>query len=333
MSLNFEVDLYKNNRISELNNKYNNNRNKYSHSYEVSYKALIKSKDTPLVKNIKINKLKSHFNNCFKELTLEYNSSLAKLNSFKTSIITPTYTRALLVGINNYKGDNKLEGCKNDVSNIKKKLLSLGCFNIKTLLDENATYEKILDSLTTMLTDSISSDLIFFHYSGHGGYEIDNSLDEKNTNCDQNIVDVDLKPISDDVLKSIIAKHLKPNVTLVVLVDSCFSGSVLDLRYQYMDTLNNDNYVENMNHSETRGNVIMISGCTDMQKSEDVMINNMFQGAMTWAFLKVLNNSSNKITWRQLIINMRNNLKEKGYSQIPQISSGSIMELDSPFFI
>jgi hypothetical protein len=59
----------------------------------------------------------------------------------------------------------------------------------------------------------------------------------------------------------------------------------------------------------------------------------MFQGAMTWAFLKSLNDASNKITWRQLIINMRNNLKEKGYSQIPQISSGSIIELDSPVVI
>ena len=333
MSLNFEIDLYKKNRIAELKENYSNNRTKCASLFKASYIKILNSRDNATVKSANINKLNSQSNNYLKHLTSEYNSSLAKLNSFKTSIITPTYTRSLLVGINNYRGDNKLDGCKNDVLNIKNKLLSLGCFNIKTLLDENATSEKILDSLTTMLTDSISSDLIFFHYSGHGGYEIDNSLDEKNTNCDQNIVGVDLKPISDDVLKSIIAKHLKPNVTLLVLVDSCFSGSVLDLRYQYMDTLNNDNYVENMNHSETRGNVILISGCTDMQKSEEVMINNMFQGAMTWAFLKELNNSSNKITWRQLIINMRNNLKEKGYSQIPQISSGRIMDLDSPFLI
>jgi hypothetical protein len=158
-------------------------------------------------------------------------------------------------------------------------------------------------------------------------------LDEFNTNCDQDIIGVDLTTISDDILKSTIVKNLKPNVTLIALVDCCYSGSVLDLRYQYMDSLNNDKYIENMNELETSGNVIMISGCTDMQTSADAYINNIDQGAMTWSFLKSLNDAANNITWRQLIVNMRKNLKDKNFIQIPQISSGNIMELDSKVFI
>jgi hypothetical protein len=338
MSLNFEVESYKKNRIKELTTKYNNNKTTYNNSYRLSYNKILISNEKTLLKNIKINNLKIQYNETIKKMTVEYNNSISKINLFKANPINiqnRAKRRALLVGINNYSGTNKLEGCKNDVLNIKNKLLTLGYNdnNIKTILDASANANNILDSLTNLLTTSVSGDLLIFHYSGHGSYEIDKNLDEFNTNCDQDIVGVDLKKISDDILKSTIVKNLKPNVTLIALFDCCYSGSVLDLRYQYMDTLNNNNYVENMNELETSGSVIMISGCTDTQTSADAMINDMRQGAMTWSFLKSLNDASNNITWRQLIVNMRNSLKSKKFSQIPQISSGNIMELDSKVFI
>jgi hypothetical protein len=338
MSLNFEVESYKKNRIKELTTKYNNNKTTYNNSYRLSYNKILISNEKTLMKNIKINNLKIQYNETIKKMTVEYNDSISKINLFKVnpiSIQNRAKRRALLVGINNYSGTNKLEGCKNDVLNIKNKLLTLGYNdnNIKTILDASANANNILDSLTNLLTTSVSGDLLIFHYSGHGSYEIDKNLDEFNTNCDQDIIGVDLKNISDDILKSTIVKNLKPNVTLIALFDCCYSGSVLDLRYQYMDTLNNNNYVENMNELETSGSVIMISGCTDIQTSADATINDMRQGAMTWSFLKSLNDASNNITWRQLIVNMRNSLKSKKFSQIPQISSGNIMELDAKVFI
>jgi len=338
MSLNFEVESYKKNRIKELTTKYNNNKTTYNNSYRLSYNKILISNEKTLLKNIKINNLKIQYNETIKKMTVEYNDSISKINLFKVNPINiqnRAKRRALLVGINNYSGSNKLEGCKNDVLNIKNKLLTLGYNdnNIKTILDASANANNILDSLTNLLTTSVSGDLLIFHYSGHGSYEIDKNLDEFNTNCDQDIVGVDLKNISDDILKSTIVKNLKPNVTLIALFDCCYSGSVLDLRYQYMDTLNNNNYVENMNELETSGSVIMISGCTDIQTSADATINDMRQGAMTWSFLKSLNDASNNITWRQLIVNMRNSLKSKKFSQIPQISSGNIMELDAKVFI
>jgi hypothetical protein len=338
MSLNFEVESYKKNRIKELTTKYNNNKTTYNNSYRLSYNKILISNEKTLLKNIKINNLNIQYNETIKKMTVEYNNSISKINLFKVNPINiqnRAKRRALLVGINNYSGSNKLEGCKNDVLNIKNKLLTLGYNdnNIKTILDASANANNILDSLTNLLTTSVSGDLLIFHYSGHGSYEIDKNLDEFNTNCDQDIVGVDLKNISDDILKSTIVKNLKPNVTLIALFDCCYSGSVLDLRYQYMDTLNNNNYVENMNELETSGSVIMISGCTDIQTSADATINDMRQGAMTWSFLKSLNDASNNITWRQLIVNMRNSLKSKKFSQIPQISSGNIMELDAKVFI
>jgi hypothetical protein len=334
MSANLEVGIYKKNRINELALKYNNTKMVYNNSYKLAYNNIIKSRDGVFVKVAKINNLNASYNNTIKQMTVEYNSAVSKINSFVVNAIKIANTRALLVGINNYSGDNKLMGCKNDVININDKLLSLGykSNNIKMVLDEHATAKNILDSLTQLLTNSVTGDLLIFQYSGHGSYELDKNLDECTTNCDQDIVGVDLKLISDDILKSTIVKYLKPNVTMIALFDSCFSGSVLDLRYHYMDTLNNDSYIENMNEAETAGNIIMISGCTDMQTSEDAVINKLDQGAMTWSFLKALNDASNKITWRQMIINMRTLLKTSGFTQTPQISSGRIMELDTQVF-
>ena len=333
-----EVEIYKKNRTVELTTKYNNNKTTYNNSYKLAYNNIMKSNDATLLKNIKINNLNTQYNETIKKMTVDYNNSVSKINLFKVTPINiqnREKRRTLLVGINNYNGNNKLQGCKNDVLNVKNKLLTMGYNekNIKTILDESASAKNILDSLTNLLTSSVSGDLLIFQYSGHGSYEIDKNVDEFNTNCDQDIVGADLTTISDDILKSTIVKNLKPNVTLIALFDSCYSGSVLDLRYQYMDSLNNDKYIENMNELETSGNVIMISGCTDMQTSSDAYINNIDQGAMTWSFLKSLNDAANNITWRQLIVNMRKNLKDKNFSQIPQISSGNIMELDSKVFI
>ena len=127
-------------------------------------------------------------------------------------------------------------------------------------------------------------------------------------------------------MRNIINTNLKENVTLFGLFDSCFSGTILDLKYQYLDSLNYDKYTENDKTNDTIGNVIMISGCTDKQTSEDAFINNLPQGVMTWSFLENINSN---ITYRDLVKNMRRLLIENDCSQLPQISTGQIYDIDS----
>ena len=76
----------------------------------------------------------------------------------------------------------------------------------------------------------------------------------------------------------------------------------------------------------------MISGCSDVQTSSDAYINNKNQGAMTWAFLEAFKSEKN-ITWRNLLIKMRDLLKKSNFSQLPQLTSGSFFNIDSPVFI
>ena len=146
------------------------------------------------------------------------------------------------------------------------------------------------------------------------------------------IVTSDLKGILDDELKSLIQLHLKKGVTLFALFDCCFSGTVLDLKYQYLDSLENDTFTTDNNDTETNSNVIMISGCNDYQTSADSVFNNNPNGAMTWCLLESLKQKPN-CTWRELLKLMRELLKSSQYDQIPQFSCGMFENIDTNVFI
>jgi hypothetical protein len=148
----------------------------------------------------------------------------------------------------------------------------------------------------------------------------------------------DFQRILDDELKTIIQTNLKENVTLFALFDCCFSGTILDLKYQYLDSLNYDNYTENSKQLETKGNVIMISGCNDNQTSADAVFNNIPNGAMTWSLLQSLEQNKNKtpseqLSWRELVKSMRDLLKKSSFEQIPQLSSGQFADIDTKIFV
>jgi len=227
---------------------------------------------------------------------------------------------ALLVGINYTKTPNELYGCINDIKNIGKLLTQKGytCTMLTDLTPIRATKNNILNALKQLLTNAKDGDTLFFHYSGHGTNTLDRNGDELDRR-DEMICPCDYNLISDDELNQIIRLHLKPNVTLFALFDSCFSGTVLDLRYNYLPNILNPRV------PETKSNVIMISGCMDNQTSADTFINRAWSGAMTNAFLTCVNSSSLNV----LITNMRNYLKNN-YTQIPQLSSGKLLNINTP---
>jgi hypothetical protein len=99
-----------------------------------------------------------------------------------------------------------------------------------------------------------------------------------------------------------------------------------------MDSLNYDNYTENNKQLETLGDVFMISGCTDNQTSADAVINNNNNGAMTWSLLEALKQQPT-CSWRELVKKMRDLLKTAQLDQIPQFSSGTFENIDTPVFI
>ena len=330
-----DLNTYKQNRINELTNIFNSRVSRLNSSLATNIKNIQKSRLSVKVKQIQINKLISQYYNQINSLKYIFNNNTLQIQNYQPKdIIVSKNKNALLVGINYTGTQNELFGCINDVNSIKERISNNGFNNINVLTDlttKKATRDNILAEFKNLLINSSQGDLLFFLYSGHGSYELDRNGDEQD-GYDELIVSCDEKIITDDELKTLIQKYLKKNVTLFAMVDSCFSGSVLDLKYQFMDSLNYDTYTENPKQLDTLGNVFMISGSTDNQTSADSVFNKKANGAMTWSLLEALKQKPN-CKWRELIKNMRDLLKIYNFEQIPQFSTGVFENIDAQIFI
>ncbi len=118
---------------------------------------------------------------------------------------------ALLVGINDYKGVNDLQGCVNDVTNVRSILKTFFGFEnseIRVLTDSRATKKNILARLNSMVKNAATGDCLIFHFSGHGSQIRDREGDELADHMDELIcpydMDWDNGYITDDILKEIL---------------------------------------------------------------------------------------------------------------------------------
>ncbi|KAI7866353.1 caspase domain-containing protein [Spinellus fusiger] len=156
--------------------------------------------------------------------------------------------RALLIGINYTGTSNQLNGCVNDVNNVKDFLISLYGFkenDMVILTDDQETpafiptRENILAGMDWLVHDNQPNDSFFFHYSGHGGSVVDLNGDEAD-GYDETIYPSDFESfegtsgqIIDDIMHDRLVKPLCKGCRLTAIFDSCHSGTALDLPYVY----------------------------------------------------------------------------------------------------
>lgn len=330
-----ELEVYKQNEINKLKIAYNKKVAALNSILAINIRNVQKQRISASAKKALIQKLNNENTLAVNELTIQLNNNIQKIMNFIPEFTgNETYTnkRALLIGINYIGSQYQLNGCIRDAYNMKDKLTSYG-FTDFTILSEQdqiiPTRTNILTYIENFIKKSSSNDLLFIYYSGHGSYIRDMNNDE-NDYQDECIVSSDLEYITDDEIKSILVSCLKPTITLVGMFDSCHSGSMFDLKYEY--DISNCTYIENKNNAECLGNVLMISGCKDNQTSAEAYINGKVQGALTWSFMEEIKQNPN-ISWRELIKNMRQLLLNSSYTQIPQLSTDSIFNLDNKIFL
>lgn len=141
--------------------------------------------------------------------------------------------KALLIGINKYGMEGAdLNGCVNDVTNLRDVLLNYFGFtveDIRVVVDGRATKKAIIERLKWLVKGAKAGDRLLFHYSGHGSQVRDRDGDELKDKMDEIIcphdMDWDSKTyIRDDELRKIFS-GLSKGVILDVLLDSCYSGT------------------------------------------------------------------------------------------------------------
>lgn len=334
--MNNELQIYKQNRINEINKFFNSNLVRLNSALANNIRIIQRSRARN--KPALINSVRKQYNRDVIAMRNNLNISIQKINSFMPEFAVNKSAvknkKALLIGINYLNTSYELTGCIDDTNRMKSLLTNYGFNDINLLTDLTdlkPTKNNILNAIKNLITSSRSGDVLFLYYSGHGSYTYDRNGDETDKR-DEMLVSLDALPILDDELKSILQNHLSREITIVGMFDSCHSGTILDLKFNYLDSNNYDKYFENDKVTECQGNVIMVSGCMDRQTSEEALIQNKVQGALTWSFMESISKTPN-CSWRELLKSMRDLLKSNGFSQIPQLSTDSFYDIDSKLFI
>lgn len=198
--------------------------------------------------------------------------------------------------------EGRLVACESDAKDMQAVAKAQG-FDSLLLLSEQATSQKVIAAINKAAEDLKGGDILFLTYSGHGGQvpdldgEEEDDLDETWCLYDRQIVD--------DELYALWAKF-EPGVRILMLSDSCHSGSVardpavaqvtsetgnlphvLPLEVQSATYRGHKGLYDGLQASSQAGeqaevsaSVILISGCQDYQVSYDGPKNSKFTGAL-----------------------------------------------------
>jgi hypothetical protein len=242
--------------------------------------------------------------------------------------------QALVVGINYTGTPSALSGCINDANAMGEKLTAKG-YKCEIMTDGVIqgsphglpTRKGILQAFLDLILSGKQE--LFFHYSGHGSQVVDENGDERD-GMDETIVPLDYTTngmITDDELRGIIC--CLRNQRLVMVLDCCHSGTGMDGPYNLYKSYVGNNYFmyKDPSKTETVGEVVMISGCLDNQTSADAYISGKYQGALTNSLLKFM--EIENLSWSGLVENVRKDLKDNGYEQIPNLTSGRWIDVNN----
>ena len=232
--------------------------------------------------------------------------------------------KAICIGINNYPGTlNDLQGCVNDAYDWSALLKEYG-FETSLLLDSQATRQNIRAALEDLVASAGPGDVIVFTYSGHGTQSIDLFGGDEGDLYDEALSVHDGK-ILDDELRVII-NRIDPRATLLMISDSCFSGSITRLipentkpRFMPTDGISDERAVrQRFLLPESGMPEVLISGCTDSEYSYDAEIDGRYNGAMSAMAIRVIRQNPG-LTYNEFHVRLRQLLPSSDFPQSPQL--------------
>jgi hypothetical protein len=269
--------------------------------------------------------------------------------------------KALLVGINKFANYPQftLNGCVNDVKDMAalyKDLLRFKTSEITMLTDARATKANIMANLKAMVAAAKAGKLgyLVFSLSSHGTQMNDTSGDEPDGK-DEAFVPHDIAEksgawdpahiISDDELHDLFVQ-LPANVLLEVYLDTCHSGTGLRgaefglhaPRPRYIAppehefgtktarmrgfTLSRPPSSKASKEVVAGAHHLLWTGCKANETSADAYFNGRYNGAFTYHFVKVMRDTNNRLSRKDVIAKMRTLMKGK-FAQNPQLEGNA----------
>jgi pimeloyl-ACP methyl ester carboxylesterase len=281
---------------------------------------------------------------------------------------------ALLVGIDKYPSPvPQLEGCVNDIDAIEEYLnerIDRQNYqpHIVKLPDEKATRQAVIDNFEQHLGKAGSNDVALFYYSGHGSQEPappefwhlePDRMDETLVCWDSRTSNWDL---ADKELAYLIGKVAKNNPHIVVILDSCHSGSGTrdaiqkGVRHAPADRRPRDlkdfifslselgeitkSSVDAANSTEEKssswslpqGRHVLLAACRDREVASEYSVDGKQRGAFSYFLINTLNKTSGYLSYRELFKRTCALVRTRIKDQTPQIEATNLQDLDDlPF--
>jgi hypothetical protein len=164
---------------------------------------------------------------------------------------------------------------------------------------------------------------VFISFAGHGASVVDVSGDEIDSK-DEVIYPLDFDTsgtiVDDDFAK--ILRKFNPDTNIVIIMDSCHSGTFGDMPYQFVSGNKSFNLFPCVD-SDKLANIVVLSSCQDNQQSAEVYddVNKRVSGALTHSLITVLKENKYELSCFKTLKYIHELLKSKGYSQVPKLNS------------
>jgi pimeloyl-ACP methyl ester carboxylesterase len=252
---------------------------------------------------------------------------------------------ALLVGINQYEPTarvNPLQGCVNDVqimeSYLKERISKdINC-EIKTLINEQATYNAIVDGFRNHLGKASSEkDTVLFWFSGHGSQEpapeefwhLEPDRKNETLVCYDSRTSTG-KDLTDKELAYLIGELAKQNPHIVVILDNCHSGSGTRNPFQIArerripestKPRSLDSYLFPATEIDfPRGKHLVLSACRDYQTAKEYTDGDgQDRGAFSYFLTEALKRSNGNVSYRDLFQETNALIRGNISDQSPQL--------------
>ena len=278
---------------------------------------------------------------------------------------------ALLVGIDEYTSPvPPLKGCINDIKTVKEYLEGRVAIDnyqlyLRTLLNQDATRQAIIDGFRQHLYQASSEDVAFFYFAGHGSQE--EAPEEFWTlepdRLNETLVCYDSRfpgnwDLTDKELAKLIAELATKKPHIAMIMDCCHSGSgtrgdleeetavrkaPIDRRKRPLDSFifslaaanqlsASRSLEQNLNGWHfPRGKHILLAACLDSELAKEYNGDGQPRGVFSYFLLDTLKKANGSLTYRDLFKRTNAIVRSKVTDQSPQIEATVLSDLDQPF--
>jgi len=228
--------------------------------------------------------------------------------------VGPGSSYALVIGIDNYAAPlPRLRTAVNDARAFASLLSSKYGFQVTTVLNQDATRDKILGAITHFRKSLAENDSFLIYYAGHGSFDretdkgywlpVDADPDPLNTSRDISADDLITQ------VRGLAARHV------IIISDSCFSGDLSRDAGDVSPSDGNQAYIRRMQRAPSR--TLMASG------SDEPVSDSGSQGHSVFAALllqTMQSHSEQAFTADDLFVSIRRSVLARS-GQNPQYTS------------